>query len=85
MRTYLVLLAIFGVLGGLQLVGLGWIPGAIAVAIVGAELAVLDIARSAIRVSFLSLPLDVPAMLAAAGETAMPHLDWWSSLWRTNS
>ncbi len=48
-----------------------------------AQLAVLEIAGSAIRVSFLSLPLDVPAMLAAAGETAMPHLDWWSSLWRT--
>lgn len=51
----------------------------------GAELAVLDIAGSAISVTFHHLPLDVPQMLAAARETGMPHLDWWSSLWDTGS
>lgn len=50
-----------------------------------AELAVLDLAGSAISVRFLHLPLDVPAMLAAARETGMPHLDWWSTLWTTGS
>lgn len=47
-----------------------------------AELATLEIAGSAISASYLRLPLDVPAMLAAARETGMPHLDWWSRLWR---
>jgi predicted phosphodiesterase len=49
----------------------------------GAELAVLDIAGSAISATFLHLPLDIPAMLAAARATGMPHLDRWASLWRT--
>lgn len=49
-----------------------------------AELAVLEVAGSAIAVTFHHLPLDIPAMLAAARETGMPHLDWWSALWRTD-
>ncbi len=50
-----------------------------------AELAVLEVAGSAISVTFLHLPLDIPAMLAAARETGMPHPDWWSSRWKTSS
>jgi hypothetical protein len=45
---------------------------------------VLEIAGSAISISFLDLALDIPAMLAAARETGMPHLDWWSRLWVTD-
>jgi putative phosphoesterase len=48
-----------------------------------AELAVLEVAGSAISVTYLHLPLDTPAMLAAAAATGMPGLESWSSLWRS--
>jgi predicted phosphodiesterase len=46
-----------------------------------AEFAVLERVDGAVSVGFHHLPLDVPAMIAAAREIGMPGLPWWVSLW----
>lgn len=47
----------------------------------GAELAVMEIVEGAVSVAYHHLPLDVPAMIAAAREPGMPDLDGWAALW----
>jgi predicted phosphodiesterase len=46
-----------------------------------AEFAVMEIVAGAVSVAFHRLPLDLPAMLAAARETGMPEVDAWAALW----
>lgn len=48
-----------------------------------AEYAVLDIAGAHRTLSFRRIPLDMPAVLAAAHAAGMPHLDWWLNRWGT--
>lgn len=47
-----------------------------------ADFAVMDVGQGAIDVEFYHAELDIAAMLNAAEATAMPHLEWWSSLWK---
>jgi hypothetical protein len=41
----------------------------------------MEIVAGAVSVAFHHLPLDLPAMLAAARETGMPEVDAWAALW----
>jgi putative phosphoesterase len=47
-----------------------------------AEYALISIERGRIGVELRRTPIDRAALMDAAAESGMPHLDWWSGDWR---